>query len=237
MNTLLVTSLLVILLLAATTLSLPYSGFPPISSSASTNNDNNEDFEHQNSIQICCAWGEGLRDGILTYNIDDDDISKDQKTVVQDAIEEWDKKVGLLSLEELSGKKKSDITIEFQDVDDEDEATEGEEGIAGQTITLFDDYGFIGKSKIIINKNVQGYEFDTKIIGQIAKHEMGHALGLGHANFDGNLMAEKVNDGTAVVSDCETKAVIEANYWKLGQSMDDANSKPDYPENNSMLCN
>ena len=234
MNTLLVTSLLVILLLAAT-LSLPHSGFPPISSSASTNNDNNEDFEDQNSIQICCAWGEELRDGILTYNIDDDDISKDQKTVVQDAIEEWDKKVGLLNLEELSGKKKSDIAIEFQDGDD-DEATGGEDEIAGQTMTLFDDYGFIGKSEIIINKNVQGYEFDTKTIGQIAKHEMGHALGLGHANFDGNLMAEKVNDRTAVVSDCETKAVIEANYWKLGQSKDDANSKPDYPENNSMLC-
>jgi matrixin len=236
MNTLLVTSLLVILLLAGT-LSLPYSDFPPISASASTNNsDNNEDFEDQNSIQICCAWGEELRDGILTYNIDDDDISKDQKAVVQDAIEEWDKKVGLLNLEEQSGKKKSDITIEFQDVDDDNEATEGEDGIAGQTMTLFDDYGFIGKSKIIINKNAQGYEFDTKTIGQIAKHEMGHALGLGHANFDGDLMAEEVNDGTAVVSDCETKAVIEANYWKLGQSNDNANSKPNYPDNNSMPC-
>ena len=116
MNALLVTSILVILLLVAT-LSLPYSGYPLVS--ASTNNDNNEDFEDQNSIQICCAWGEELRDGILTYNIDDDDISKDQKTVVQGAIEEWDKKVGLLNLEELSGKKKSDITIEFQDGDDD----------------------------------------------------------------------------------------------------------------------
>jgi hypothetical protein len=30
---------------------------------------------------------------------------------------------------------------------------------------------------------------------------MGHALSLGHANFDGNLMAEKVNDGTEKVSE------------------------------------
>jgi hypothetical protein len=40
---------------------------------------------------------------------------------------------------------------------------------------------------------------------------MGGALGLGHANFDGNLMAEKVNAGTEKVSECEVKA----NYWKL----------------------
>ena len=32
-----------------------------------------------------------------------------------------------------------------------------------------------------------------------------HALGLGHANFDGNLMAEKVNDGTENISECELR--------------------------------
>jgi hypothetical protein len=218
------------MILLAATLSLPYSGYLPIS--ASTNNDN-EDFEDQNIIQICCAWGEELQDGILTYKIDDEDISKDQKAVVQDAIEEWDTKIDPLELEELLDKKKSDITIEFQDGDDE--TTEGED-IAGQTMTLFDGFGFIGKAEITINNNVQGYQFDTKTIGQIAKHEMGHALGLGHANFDGNLMAEMVNDGTAVVSNCETKAVIEANYWKLGQIGVDTNSTPDYPEDNSLAC-
>jgi hypothetical protein len=103
-------------------------------------------------------------------------------------------------------------------------------------MTTFYGDGFIGKVEITINKKVQGYEFDTKTIGQIAKHEMGHALGLGHANFDANLMAEKVNDGTAFVSECEIKAVIEANYWKLGQNEEDANSMPDYPHENSMAC-
>jgi hypothetical protein len=29
------------------------------------------------------------------------------------------------------------------------------------------------------------------------------------------LMAEKVNDGTEKVSECEVKAVLKANYWKL----------------------
>ena len=42
-------------------------------------------------------------------------------------------------------------------------------------------------------------ESDISIIGQVAKQETGHAPGLGHANFDGNLMAETANDGTATV--------------------------------------
>jgi hypothetical protein len=103
------------------------------------------------------------------------------------------------------------------------------------TLSLpYSDYSHTSAS--INNDNDNDYEFDTKTIGQIAKHEMGHALGLGHANFDANLMAEKVNDGTAFVSECEIKAVIEANYWKLGQIEEDANLTPHYPQENSMAC-
>ena len=36
-------------------------------------------------------------------------------------------------------------------------------------------------------------------MGQVAKQETGHTLGLGHGNFDGNLMAETANNGTATV--------------------------------------
>jgi hypothetical protein len=117
-------------LLLIATLSLPYSDYSHIS--AGTNNDN-EDFEDQNLIQICCAWGAELQDGILTYKIDDDDISKDQKAVVQDAIEEWDSKIDLLELEEVPDN--SDITIEFED-DNDDSEDEGED-IAGETMTTF----------------------------------------------------------------------------------------------------
>jgi hypothetical protein len=221
--------LLVTILLIVATLSLLYSEYPNVQ--ASTNNDN-EDFEDQNLIQICCSWGEELQDGILTYRIDDDDISKNEKAVVQDAVEEWDTKIDLLELEEVPDN--SVITIEFEDGNDDGEDKEGD--IVGKTLTSYYENGLIGNVRITINKSVQGYDFDTKTIGHIAKHEMGHALGLGHANFDGNLMAQQVNDGTAVVSDCETEAVIEANYWKLGQKEGNDNLTPHYPRENSIVC-
>jgi hypothetical protein len=101
---------------------------------------------------------------------------------------------------------------------------------------MFYEDGFIGKVEITINKKIQDFRFDTKTIGQIAKHEMGHALGLGHANFDNNLMAERVNQGTGSVSECETEAVIEANYWKLGQYEKNNNLTPYYPQVDSVAC-
>jgi predicted Zn-dependent protease len=49
---------------------------------------------------------------------------------------------------------------------------------------------------------------------QIAKHEIGHVLGLGHANFDGNLMAAaQINRGTGSVSGRKVQAVYTANEW------------------------
>jgi hypothetical protein len=72
-----------------------------------------------------------------------------------------------LELEEAPDN--SDITVEFADGNDDDKGEE--EDIAGMTMTTFYD-GYIEKAKITINKEVQGYEFDTKTIGQVAKHEI-----------------------------------------------------------------
>jgi hypothetical protein len=220
-----VRSIFIVLFLVAT-LSLTYSDYSL--TKASSDNDN-EDFEEQNLIQVCCAWGEELQNGVLTYKIDDEDISDGEKAFVQDAIEEWDSKIDLLELE--IAPDNTDITVRFDDGNDGEE-----EDIAGKTMTTFYENGFIKMVEININKKVQGYELDAKTIGQVAKHEMGHALGLGHANFDNNLMAERINHGTGVVSECEIKAVIEANYWKLGQDEENNNSTPHYPRENSVVC-
>ena len=209
--------------------------FYPAVASTDDDEDNDEyfdeDFEDGNAIQICCAWGIDLQDGKLTYHIDAS--SKDQQNAVSKAIEEWDTKIESLDLERVTRITQSaDIRIEFQD--ESEETVEGEE-IAGRTVTTFDQNGFLDNAQITISKSLQDYEFDTATIEQVAKHEMGHALGLGHANFDGNLMAERVNEGTETVSECEVKAVMEANYWKLGDDNRD-NTYPNYPEDNNIVC-
>jgi predicted Zn-dependent protease len=172
----------------------------------------NEDFEQENSIQICCAWGDALADGRLTYFISDEDSSEKQHKAVRNAIEKWDKKINPLELEESLDRKGSDIKVDFKRNNKQD--------IAGQTMSTYDGYGLISKIEITIFKGTYNYKFDNADIEQIAEHEMGHALGLGHANFDVNLMAEKINDGTETISECEIKGVYEANSWYLEDNND-----------------
>ncbi len=52
-------------------------------------------------------------------------------------------------------------------------------------------------------------------VEQIAKHEMGHALGLGHANWDDDLMSPLVQPTPAPVPSCDINAVRRANSWKM----------------------
>ena len=177
-----------------------------------------DDFEEENSIQICCAWGEKLADGSLTYKISGSD--SDIMQAVRTAIEDWDYKIIGLELDEINKKKKeADIEVSFE--------KDGEE-IAGQTVNNFNGFGLIDNVEMTISKNAFGRDFDTKTIEQIAKHEMGHALGLGHANFGGNLMTEQVNDGTGTIDECEIKSVYEANHWKFKDGSDSAYAPSKY---------
>jgi predicted Zn-dependent protease len=198
-------------------------------SEESSEENDNADFEQENSIQIRCAWDDALADGRLTYYISDEDSSEKQQEAVGNAIEKWDKKINPLELEESLDRKGSDIKVDFKRSNKQD--------IAGRTISTFDGYGLISKIEITIFKGTNDYKFSNAVIEQIAEHEMGHALGLGHANFDGNLMAALINDGTKTISACEIKGVYEANSWYLKDNDDDgSNTIPAYPKDDSITC-
>jgi hypothetical protein len=49
---------------------------------------------------------------------------------------------------------------------------------------------------------------------QITKHELGHALGVGHVNFDGDIMSPIVNPQSSPLSGCDVNGVTEANRWQ-----------------------
>ena len=166
--------------------------------------------------------------GNVKYHLDDD-ISEEQEQAIQNAVLEWDTKIEPLVLEEESNKEESDITIRMK-------ADNMHEEIAGQTTTIADRSGFIIKAQVTLFKETNGNYFDAVTIGRVAKHEMGHALGLGHANFNRNLMAERVNSGAASISECEVNAVIMANYWRLGDSSIDHYSDVESPRSYNGMC-
>jgi hypothetical protein len=183
---------------------------------------NYEDFEDQDSIQICCAWGDEIEDGTLTYIIDEE--SSQLREAVYNSIEEWDAKIEGLTFEEVSNRRSADVEIDFR----EDGGHK-----AGETRNYFDGYGFLTKSSIIISKAAFGFGFNTHLLEQIIKHEIGHVLGLAHSTFDGSLMTRNVNPYVGSVSDCEINAVYKAQHWKLEED----SSFPDYPQQEYVECN
>jgi hypothetical protein len=183
----------------------------------------------RNMISICCTWGEDFADGELTFMIrDDKDNDNNQDSVsiqnkestipkneaVYNAIEEWDQRIEGLTFREVQNRYDANIEIRFR---------KGESEIAGATRNFFDRYGLITKSFVTIYERGFPFEFSKDQIEQIAKHEIGHVLGLGHANFDNTLMATRVHYGSGTISECEIHAVYEANHWKLTREEWDTN--------------
>jgi predicted Zn-dependent protease len=197
------------------------------------------------SIDVCCSWDHSLADGKLTYRIeyedgnDNDNNNNDLqlKKAVIEAVKEWNTKVQNLELVDISAaianssvlsKEDADIEVKFvQDVSRVGFEAGGSSQIAGVTIMTHDKGGFINKSTITLPKASSYVEGEDNLeafapsqyspqLKEVAIHEIGHALGLEHANFEGDIMNEYVNyDGTISISNCDIKAVSQANHWKL----------------------
>jgi predicted Zn-dependent protease len=85
----------------------------------------------------------------------------------------------------------------------------------GKTVTFFDHLGLINHVDISISKKSYGYTLDKQTLEHVAKHEMGHALGLGHAEFDNSLMSPNVDEVITKISAYELESVRYANSWKF----------------------
>ena len=210
-------------------------------------------------IQICCAWGDKLAVGILTYQINGGDSAARQ--AVYNAIGNWNSKLTGIKLVESSGSNvgggggggsssnaaQPDIEVSIVSkslkvpgsTHHRVSSSLGGNSrlmIGGLSQDSFDGNGFLTHVKINIPTNTLGMSFDlSNNIEQIAEHEMGHALGLGHANFVGDLMFPIANFQTGGISQCDVSAVFEANHLKMVGS-DAAVQQPQMPQVGYVDC-
>jgi hypothetical protein len=158
----------------------------------------------------------------------------DLRQAVADAVTEWNTKIPNLNL--VNDNSNADADIEVQLVD-------GLGGLAaGATMLRFDEDGFINKATILLPKaaffiesdsQVFAIQYDSQKLKEIATHEMGHALGLGHADFDSDLMSENLDsDETVNISQCHIDGVLQANQWKFINN----DTIPNNPNEDEVSC-
>jgi Matrixin len=167
------------------------------------------------AVGICCAWGNRLSDNVLTYSVTGDDPTA--LSIIRSAVQEWDEAFPDLSLKEVPPgarrrSQKADISIVYGP----GTAAGGEShssGAQGITTTYLNNRRMVTRVEIGIDGGPP--PVNAGAVEQIAKHEMGHALGLGHANWDGDLMSPLVQPTPAPIPLCDINAVREANSWKM----------------------
>ena len=178
-------------------------------------------------IQVCCSWGNEVADGVLTYRIDD---GANQKVIqaVHQAVDEWNSKIPNIKLQEVTD---SSADIDISTISKSPKVTHsvsmvGPNISSGKNIKLvapgesqisFDSRGLITHVDITISTKALGNSIGSSELESIAKHEIGHAYGIGHTNFIGDLMSP-VLAGSADISQCDISGIEEANSSPHGPS-------------------
>lgn len=181
-----------------------------------------KDDSKKNVIELCCTWDDSLNDRVLTFSIKNG--GSDLAKIVKISINDWERLFdGILKFKSVGDESDADIEIEFKN---------GKGSKVGKTVTHFDKKGFIKFVEISISKKSHDVKLNSHILEQVVKHEFGHALGLGHANFKNTLMSTKIDNIITKVSQCELEAVKYANHWKL---IDNSNT-PSLLHNDDFKC-
>ena len=156
----------------------------------------------EHGISLCCAWGRPLDDGVLTVAFTPGDrLAVD---VMRAAVQAWDTALPELTLRETAPGQRADITLSH---------TARSNKTRGTALASYDRKGFIRRVEIVLYGAPTAT--NSGALEQVTKHELGHALGLDHSRFAGDLMFPIVDPASERIPTCNLTAVREANRWKL----------------------
>ena len=168
-----------------------------------------------------CTWGSELKDNVLTYNIEKG--TKDLEKITESAFSEWENNLNNIHFKNVKDNDAADIEIKFK---------KGKVNQGGQAEIYFDENRFIDYVKISVSKTSNGTELNQTMLEHIIKHEIGHALGLGHSPFPHSIMYPIVDEAVIEISRCEIDAVKDANNWKFINN----DKKPKMLEQSVYIC-
>ena len=95
------------------------------------------DSSSKKKIELCCAWGNSLDDGILTFSINNG--GSDLAKIVKLAINDWEEALGGVKFKYVKDGSDADVEIDFK---------KGKGKKVGKTVTFFDHLGFIDRVDI-----------------------------------------------------------------------------------------